>query len=328
MPNLITTRTWRDGQVTADDLTGEGLVRAVNDQESLVWVDLLAPSREQLALIAGELGLPDTAVEDALAPKERPKVIRHETYLFFTTYAIPAVSDGSDTSLPQPARVSGWFLPHALVTIRLDDRFTMDPVIKTWEEDPELLAAGSGALLHGLLDAVVDSHFAAIESLDEQLEGLEEVLFAEQATGRQFVRQVYSLRKDLVTLRRVVLPMREVLGGIMRHPAVDSERLRPWFDDLVDHVLRAGEWTESMRDLITSAFETNLALTDARLNTIMKKLAGWGAIIAAPTAITGWFGQNLPFFGYASPTGVWLSLALIVTVAGGLYLLFRRHGWL
>nr|WP_281279953.1 CorA family divalent cation transporter [Tessaracoccus rhinocerotis] len=97
---------------------------------------------------------------------------------------------------------------------------------------------------------------------------------------------------------------------------------------MTDHVLRAGEWTESLRDLLASAFETNLSLTDARLNTIMKKLAGWGAIIAVPTAITGWFGQNLPVLGYGEPLGVWLSLVMVLAGVGILYLLFRRHDWL
>lgn len=314
--------------VTDDDLTREELVRAVHDRDTLVWVDLLAPSVEHLDLIAEGLGLPRTAVEDALAPKERPKLIRHDAYLFFTTYAIPPTMDGSAGMALRPTRVSGWLLPFALVTIRLDDRFPMAPVVAAWEEDPQLLSVGSGALLHGLLDAVVDTHFAAIESLDDQLEQLADVLFEERATGAPFARTVYDIRKNLVALRRVVLPMREVVTGLLRHPGADSAVLRPWFDDLADHVLRAGEWTESLRDLVTSAFETNLSLTDARLNTIMKKLAAWGAIIAVPTAITGWFGQNLPFFGYAQPLGVWLSVALIVTGVGVLYALFRRHDWL
>ena len=95
-----------------------------------------------------------------------------------------------------------------------------------------------------------------------------------------------ELRKDLVALRRVVLPMREVVSGLMRHRESEGT-MRAWYDDLYDHVLRASEWTESLRDMVASIFETNLSLQDSRLNTIMKKLAGWAAIIAVPTAITG-----------------------------------------
>ncbi|MBO1031341.1 magnesium transporter CorA family protein [Tessaracoccus sp. SD287] len=328
MSTLVTSRSWRDGVVTDDDLTRDELARAVHDRDVLVWIDLLAPSSERLAEIAEELGLPVTAVEDALAPKERPKLIRHDSHLFFTTYAVLPAEGDSQGMAQRTTRVSGWCLPSALVTIRLDDRFSMAPVVAFWEENPHLLREGSGALLHGLLDAVVDTHFEAIEALDDQLEALEDVLFEERTTGASFARKVYGIRKDLVALRRVVLPMREVVTGLMRHPDIDSSALRPWFDDLTDHVLRAGEWTESLRDLLTSAFETNLSLTDSRLNTIMKKLAAWGAIIAVPTAITGWFGQNVPYFGYAQPVGVVLSAALVVVGVVVLYALFRRNNWL
>ena len=327
MDTIVSSRSWVAGKRTDDQLTREELAGAARNSNTLVWIDMLSPSPADLAEIAAELGLPPTAVEDAIAPKERAKLIRHESHLFFTVYAVVPADDEARSRV-RLSRISGWLLPHALVTIRLDDHFAMAPVAEQWESDPQLLAAGSGALVHGLLDAVVDGHFEAIEKLDEQLEELEDVLFNELATGTHFARRVYVLRKDLVALRRVVLPMREVVNGLLRHPGIDSPALRPWYDDLEDHVLRAAEWTESLRDLVTSTFETNLSLTDARLNTIMKKLAGWGAIIAVPTAITGWFGQNLPFPGYGDPTGVWFSITLTLLGIGLLYLLFKRHDWL
>ena len=108
-------------------------------------------------------------------------------------------------------------------------------------------------------------------------------------------RKTFRLRKDLVELRRVVLPMREVVSAI-QHRRLDAKtapELDPLYADLYDHVLRASEWTESLRDMVTTVFETNLSLQDARLNTVMKKLTGWAAIIAVPTAITGFYGQNV-----------------------------------
>ena len=108
-----------------------------------------------------------------------------------------------------------------------------------------------------------------------------------------------------------------------RDPALDA-----YWDDLFDHVLRASEWSDSLRDMVTSLFETNLSLQDARLNEIMKKLAAWAAIIAVPTAITGWFGQNLPYPGFADASGLWFSAVLILAVSCGLYLVFKRRDWL
>src|SRR5690606_21943553 len=123
--STVTSRSWRNGVVTDDDLTDAELLRAVHDEHTLVWVDLLAPSVERLARIADELGLPFTAVEDALAPKERPKLVRHDSYLFFTTYAMSGPDVGESRLASHSTRVSGWFLPFALVTIRLDERFPM-----------------------------------------------------------------------------------------------------------------------------------------------------------------------------------------------------------
>ena len=97
---------------------------------------------------------------------------------------------------------------------------------------------------------------------------------------------------------------------------------------MYDHVLRATEWTESLRDLVSTMLETNLTLQGNRLNVITKKVTSWAAIIAVPTAITGWYGQNIPYPGFASTSGLLTSVSLIVTISGGLYITFKRKDWL
>lgn len=318
-------RAWREGRLVHERVPLKDVVAIAHDPDVLVWVDIIAPTPESLSGFAADFGLPQTAVEDALGPKERPKLIRHDTHMFFTVYAVlPQRSTPEHLAL---SRLSGWVMPAALITIRRTDDFDMTEVVRRWEEDPELLKAGSGALVHGLLDTVVDDQFAWIETLDERVEELESQLFDNRQPGTPFARLLFDVRKELVTLRRIVLPMREVVSGLLRDPANTSAKLRPWFDDLYDHVLRAAEWTESLRDLVSSAFETNLALNDERLNTIMKKLAGWAAIIAVPTAITGWFGQNVPYPGFNEPLGLWLSVAAIVVGSLALYFVFKAKDW-
>jgi len=309
-----------------------------------LWFDLVDPTPKDVARLAALLGLPLTAIQDTTAPLELAKATRHESHLFFTTYATQIDVSTPDTDSQRRlrlSRVSGFVTPRLLVTVRPDDGFDMQPVLDRWDEDPDLLREGAGALVHGLIDIIVDGHFDTIRRLDDEVERLEDVLFEEGRTGREFVLAVYRLRKDLVALRRVVLPMREVVNALLRHdslhppasvdPADAGRRgglLDAWYDDLYDHVLRAAEWTESLREMVTSLFETNLSLTDQRLNTIMKKLAGWAAIIAVPTAVTGWFGQNVPYPGFSEPLGMWLSIALIVGLGGVLYVSFRRRDWL
>jgi magnesium transporter len=132
-----------------------------------------------------------------------------------------------------------------------------------------------------------------------------------------------------VTLRRVVLPMREVVNTLMRRDMrIVVTEMTPYFQDVYDHVLRATEWTESLRDLVTTILETNLTIQGNRLNIITKKVTSWAAIVAVPTAITGFYGQNVPFPGFGTHTGFIWSGCLIVVISVVLYLVFRRKNWL
>jgi magnesium transporter len=142
-------------------------------------------------------------------------------------------------------------------------------------------------------------------------------------------RRTFELRKSLVQLRRVTLPMREVVNTLLRQDlGVVTDAMQPYYHDIYDHVLRATEWTESLRDLVTSIVETNLTQQSNRMNMIMKKVTSWAAIIAVPTAITGYFGQNLPYPGFAKQSGLWFSSVSIVVLAGLLYGVFRYKDWL
>ena len=130
-------------------------------------------------------------------------------------------------------------------------------------------------------------------------------------------------------LRRVVLPMREVVNTLMRRDLhVVDEGMALYFQDVYDHVLRATEWTESLRDLVSTILETNITLQGNRMNSIMKKVTSWAAIIAVPTAITGFYGQNVPYPGFAHWSGFVTSTIAIVVLSGSLYWIFRKHDWL
>ena len=186
-----------------------------------------------------------------------------------------------------------------------------------------------GFLLYGLLDYVVDTHFEAVQSLDTEIESLEDQLFNDNPKDKEMQRRTYELRKSLVLLRRVVLPMREVLNSLLRRDlhVVDGEIL-PYFHDIYDHVLRATEWTESLRDLVTTILETHLTLRGNRLNVIMKQVTSWAAIIAVPTAVTGFYGQNVPYPGFGKVEGFWTSTVVMVGISLSLFVIFRRKEWL
>jgi magnesium transporter len=332
---IVRSRLWRDGALVTEDFPFERISEFLDEEGCLVWVDLCEPDPAHLQELAEELSLDPLAVEDALARQERVKSIRYASHTFLTVYATQ-LADGEHTGNPRAAglqlsRVSVFILPRGIVTVRQDRGFDIDDVVRRWTENPGLLVYGVGALVHGLLDVVVDGHFEAVEILDDEMEGLEDRLFDEHAaTTTELQRQTYRIRRDLVDLRRVVLPMREVVNAVLRHRKDINAptQLDAWYDDLYDHVLRASEWTESLRDMITTIFETNLSLQDARLNTVMKKLTAWAAIIAVPTAVTGYFGQNVPYPGFAQPSGFILSVVVIAGLALGLYISFKRRDWL
>lgn len=341
----VTTRVritaWRDGRRIDCSQSVDDIDRLIADPSVLVWVDIDAADRDLLARVAAETHLDPHAMEDAVAPGERPKATRHRTHTFFTAYGAtlggPRGGDELHDSRLRTARVAAFVLPTALVTVRPasrgGERFDLAEVERRWDEDADATAQGVGSLVHALLDVIVDQHFATVQQLDDAAEELEDLLFAERGgAGRSEVQQrVYRLRKELVQLRRVVVPMREVVSSVMRFQLERAERepgLEGEFQDLYDHVMRATEWTESLRDVVSTIFETNLSLQDAHLNVVMKKLAGWAAVIAVPTAVTGWFGQNVPFPGNGQPIGLVYTVVTILLGTLGMYALLRRSDWI
>ena len=322
-------RVWRGGK-PQDDFEFSAISDYLEEDDTLVWCDICTPDHAALTDLAQELGLNTWAVEDAVAEAERTKAVVYRTHTFFTVYSVAVVQPADDSaSCLDVNRISGFVLPRGLITVRLSPHLDIDAVSQRFDElgGQEY---GVGALVHGLLDYIVDSHFEAVQALDDGIEGLEDDLFANAIPGKGLQRKTFRLRKDLVELRRVVLPMREVVSSIQhrRLDAKTSPELDPLYSDLYDHVLRASEWTESLRDMVTTVFETNLSLQDARLNTVMKKLTGWAAIIAVPTAITGFYGQNVDYPGINTVGGFVTSTAMIVVLVLGLYWMFKRREWL
>lgn len=140
--------------------------------------------------------------------------------------------------------------------------------------------------------------------------------------------RAYQVRKEIVALRRLVLPMRNVANSMWRIQPDRSAELEANFNDLNEHVLRVSEWRESVRDMVSTLFETHLSLQDQRLNTTMRKLAGWAAVISIPTMVTGFFGMNVPYWGFGRPAGVGAAMFFFVVPALTVYLVMRRLKWL
>jgi magnesium transporter len=324
----IRTRVWRNGVLEREDFPFEEVSDYLEQPDCLVWADLHDPDDRCLTQLAEELSLDAHAVEDAVSLHERPKATRYASHLFLSTYALRPGPEDEQLAL---THVSAFCTARAFVTVRLGDGFDISDVVRHWDDNADLMRFGPRALEHGLLDVIVDQYFDAIQSLDEEMESIESTLFEDTSGSMKRVQvRADEIRKALVRARRVILPMREVVNTVMRRASTSDHatELAPYFEDLYDHVLRAAEWTEALRDMISSIFETNMALADSRLNLIMKKLTSWAAIIAVPTAVTGYFGQNVPYPGFDSYWGFLLSIGLIVVISLLLYMSFKRKEWL
>ncbi|AXI78236.1 magnesium transporter CorA family protein [Peterkaempfera bronchialis] len=324
---MARTRLYRNGTLVLEDFPVRDISDHLGDPSSVVWLDLYRPGAAELAMVGEEFGLHELALEDVRHQRQRPKLDRYRTHEFLSAYTV-AVAPGSTELIT--SEVAVFITGQALITIRMDDRLAIEDVAARWDQSPDLADHGVGFLLHGLLDHLVDGYFDAVQELDDRIEELEDLLFDQ---GRQQIqavqRRAFGLRKSLVGLRRVVLPMREVVNGLMR-PGLHlvSEPLMPYYQDVYDHVLRVTEWTESLRDMVGSVMETNLSIQANRMNLIMKKVTSWAAIIAVPTAITGFYGQNLPYPGFGHLAGFITSSAAIVLLSVVLYLVFKRSDWL
>ncbi len=323
---MARTRVYCKGILEAEDFPVADISEHLDRPDTVVWVDFCDPTKEELDELAMELGLHELAVEDALGPHQRPKLDHYASHNFLACHAVEL--NAEDGTLLE-TEIDAFINKRWLVTVRKDQNFPLDPVIARWDRSTDLAVHGVSFLLYGLLDAVVDSYFDAVQGFDEFYDKISEGIFAEKPIPPSEQKHWFQTRQALIRFHRLVVPMREAVSGLMRreHSTVTDD-LYPYYQDVYDHVLRVTESTDALRDLISTIVETNLSLRDYRTNQIAKQVTSWAAIIAVPTLITGWYGMNVPYPGYGETWGVWLAALLVVVVSGGLYTVFRRRDWL
>ena len=301
-----------------------------------VWLEL---TPEEFEPLAERLGFHPQAVEDALKAAggmseaaQRTKLDRFPSHVFLYLFRSRIDDEGNLQLHEVPLFVNR----HSVVVVDRASAYEPSELVDRWEANDALLHHGVPALIYGALDLVVDSHLETVDRLADVVDGLEDDLFDGVAEASSDPRAVqlrsFTTRKALVRLRRVTQPMRELITGMMRHdeedhPRIDADLL-PYFQDLYDHTLRVNDTIEGLRELITTIYETRLALFDHTLNTVTRQLAAWAAIIAVPTAVTGFYGQNVPYPGFLRPIGFWTSTLIWAGVSMGLYFMFKRRRWL
>ncbi|MGO1317433.1 MAG: magnesium transporter CorA family protein [Cellulomonadaceae bacterium] len=359
---MASTRLYRDGRIQSEGFDLAKISDLRKDPDNLLWLDVDQSATDELKQVADELGLHPLAVEDAIEEHQRAKLDRYDTHLFLTSYAISVPADPGAGLVRH--ELDMFVTANVLVTVRSAGGFDMARVERQWDAHPGLVACGVGGLLWGVLDVVVDSHFDTVQQLDERIDALEDAVFADRPDTSAVQRAAYEAHKDLVVLRRLALPMREVVGELMRRaeivggelppeqpapdhggllglvrqraqPAPDPERRRargdmlaPYYQDVYDHTLRVADWTDSLRDLVSTILDTNLTAQGNRMNLVMKKVTSWAAIIAVPTFVTGFYGMNVAYPLINTGAGFWVAMVAMTAASVGLYVQFKARDWL
>jgi magnesium transporter len=300
------------------------LARLLAVEGAVGWLDLEAPTADEVQALEGPFGLHHLALEDAQNPETRPKIEEYDGFLFVVTRGPNHEREGSAVEL-----VPLFVFLNRRVIVTIHDR-PMHSVATAHErlrKHPELLRHGPDRLLHHLLDQVVDHYFPLVEALEERIEALETQVF--RAVDTRLLEDIFATRKEVAALRRSLGPLREVVsnltGGV---PYVDDD-LRPFFRDVYDHVLRLLEELETNRDILAGLLESYLSQASNRMNAVMKRLTALATIGLPFTIVSGYFGMNFEVMPWLSePWGVIAATLTMIGMAAGAYCVFRWRGWL
>ncbi|KAF1709470.1 magnesium transporter CorA [Pseudoxanthomonas kalamensis DSM 18571] len=313
----------RDGSRENIDLDRISEVLA-DDDSSFVWIGLYEPEDEVLEKLQEEFHLHDLAIEDASVAHQRPKVEAYGNSLFLVASTAQVVNERiayGETHI---------FLgPRYLVTVRHGASLSYAAARLRIEREPELLALGPSYGMHSVLDFIVDNYLPIVEEFKATLNRLEHAIVSENY-HRATVKRLYDLKRELTYMRVAVAPMQDVLSQLVRsNSPLIPEEVRFYLRDVHDHSLRTNETIDVLRDMLSTALGVNQALVTLSQGEVVRKLAGWAALLAAPTLIASWYGMNFDHMPelhgkYSYP----LMIAGVAVVVGVLYRYLKKVRWI
>jgi magnesium transporter len=294
------------------------------DDGSFVWLGLYEPGEALLDKLQEEFSLHDLAVEDAHHAHQRPKIETYGDSLFVVMQTAQAFDERirfGETHAFLGARY--------LITIRHGHSLSYAPVRQRCEREPELLALGPAYALYAVFDYVVDNYLPIVATFQASLDKLEGQVFAEDFERETIVR-LYEFKRQLTQLRLAVAPLQDILAQLTRgHGTLVPDEVRLYFRDVLDHVARVDESTDTLRETLTAAMTVNLQLATIAQGEVVKRLAGWAALLAVPTLVASWYGMN--FVHMPELHGRWSYAVVIGAVAlatVGLYAYLKKVRWL
>ena len=288
------------------------------------WLDISDPKSHDFELAAKELNLHPLAVEDAQQRHERPKIDQYDDHYFIVFYALEEPSPG----VVREVEISIFMSQNAIVTVHEGD-FTARAAVEKRFREGKLQT--TGLLLHALLDTIVDQYFKIVDALGDRVELLESMVVGGEAPDYDTsIRELFVLKRDLVRIRHLIAPERDVLTVLVRGDIRELRETgrRAYFQDVYDHISRVTDEIDTFRELTSNVIDAHLASVSNRLNEVVKVLTSMATVLLVLTVVTGFFGQNWKFIPYDSEPLFIASLIFMAALAAGTAYYFRRKGWL
>jgi magnesium transporter len=295
------------------------------DGGSYVWVDLNNPSDEEARLLSDVFHFHELAIEDALKEIQTPKIESYGSYLYLILHGIDFEAAQHRFATHE---IDIFLSARYLVTVHDEFSRSVAQLLDVCPRNDFVLAEGPAALLHRIVDAMIDNYRPEVDKLENRLDAVELEVFDHPSPDQ--VRQILALKRDVSSLRRVVTPERDVVGRLARREFdVIAEPLAYRFRDVYDHLVRIVDEANLFHDRVTALLDAQLSFTSNRLNEVMKTLTIISTIFLPLTVLTGMFGMNvtLPRFPGPETAQFWWICLLMGIVAGGLLWLFNRAKW-
>jgi magnesium transporter len=305
-------------------------IRQRLDNGVFFWLDLEKPGGDDLALLSDLFELHPLAVEDATHFGQRPKIDDYDDFTAFVVFGAQSSNGGRGVSLLQPVEVHCFYSEHYLISVHQGGCTPFEELREHHAKQLSKIEQGP-ALLYLVVDTLVDSFFPEMAAFDEQIDSLETAIFTNPTDDE--LEQVFTMKRNLVTLRQVVTPQRDMFAALLSGrydiAGLDDDGMR-YFRDVYDHLIRLSDELDTYRDLLTGAMDVYLSTVSNKLNVIMKQLGVIATIFLPLSFLTGFFGQNFGWLvdhigGTATFFGLGLGLDLLSVT--GFMVMFRKRGW-
>jgi magnesium transporter len=322
---IIDQAVYRHGErQSCSDLSDE-LATVREEGHGWIWIGLKDPTDAEFDLVKDELQLHPLAVEDAIDGHQRPKLEIYDASLFVVVKPLRYIDETSDI---ETGEVMVFLGDRFVVTVRRGEAGPLAAVRKLIESDPTRLSIGPVAVLHGVMDAVVDNYDLIDREIQEDMEQLETSVFADDRSSD--AREIYALKREVLEMRRAAIPLiepaRRLSEDVIPHV---PDVAKPFFRDVSDHLLRSVDHIETYDRLLTDILNAHLAQVSVRQNDDMRKISAWVAIAAIPTAIAGIYGMNFHHFPELGwQYGYPFTLLMMAVICSVLFRAFKKSGWL